>query len=282
MRVGLVAYGLWLTSTASWWALALAPLPGSAPEWLLRTRQVCFGTLPNGLPDGAGWLTMAAPLPMLIALVVLYGGELRAQRQRVIVLLVALPLLGLAWTARRVEQAWRDQTVFALGQPLPEGSLPEGYPRGDKPLPGFRLLDQHARVVTPQLLAGKPVLLTFAYAHCATVCPALIGTLRQVRGDVQRVVVTLDPWRDTCGSLPDLARQWDLPEGTLVLSGEPEEVERLTSKLQIPVERDMKTGEITHPALVLVIDPEGRVAYTMMSPSPAWIEEAITRACGKR
>ena len=280
MRAGLVGYWIWLVSTASWWALALAPLPGSAPDWLLRTRQVCFGTLPNGLPNGAGWLTLAAPLPMLMALLLLYGAELRAQRQRLILVMIALPLLGLGWVTRRLEGAWRDQTTFSAQQAA-ETAMPEDYPRSELRLPGFRLLDQHARVVTPEMLRGRPVVMTFAYAHCRTVCPGLVANLKRFRGEAQRVIVTLDPWRDTCGALPDLARQWALPEDTLVLSGSVEMVERLTRALDLPVERNAQTGEIDHPAMVYVLDPEGRVVYNLLNPSAAWIEEAVARACKK-
>lgn len=272
MRAALAVYGCWALSTAGWWALALAPVR-KAPEWLLSTRQVCFGTLPNGLPDGAGWLMLAAPFPMLAALVVLFNRELRACRREVIGLLVALPLIGLGWIGQRVEQVLRP------AEPAPPpGALPESYPRTAEPLPEFRLVDQHARLVTPAMLRGQPTIVTFAYAHCATVCPGLIRTLKEVRQPVQRVIITLDPWRDTCGSLPDLARSWELPQGSLVLSGEVEEIARLTRALNLPTERDPRTGEITHPAMVFVLDREGRVAYTMLSPDRAWLEEALDRA----
>lgn len=272
MRAGPVVYALWMLSTAGWWALALAPLQ-QAPDWLLRTRQVCFGTLPSGLPDGGGWLMLAAPLPMLAALVIIYHEDLRACRRDLIGLMVALPLIGAAWIGQRVEQGLR---------PLPPDpaveALPEAYPRTALALPGFRLFDQHGRPWTSSMLAGEPTVLTFAYGHCATVCPGLIRSLKEVRRPVRRVIVTLDPWRDTCGSLPDLSRRWELPEGSVVLSGEVEQVAALTGALNLPTERDPRTGEIAHPGMVFVLDRQGRVAYTFLSPDSSWLEEAIRRA----
>ena len=59
-------------------------------------------------------------------------------------------------------------------------------------------------------LVGRVTLLTFAYGHCQTVCPGLLASLRsQVKpGGPRLVVVSLDPWRDTCGSLKGLAEHW--------------------------------------------------------------------------
>src|SRR5690606_31610936 len=36
--------------TASWWALALWPIDG-ASDWIVRTREVCFGATRDGLPN---------------------------------------------------------------------------------------------------------------------------------------------------------------------------------------------------------------------------------------
>jgi hypothetical protein len=53
--------------TAAWWALALWPVGGSAPDWLLRTREVCFGATADTLPDAGGWILLVGqPAGMLI------------------------------------------------------------------------------------------------------------------------------------------------------------------------------------------------------------------------
>jgi hypothetical protein len=58
-RVALLALGAILVITASWWAMALWPVAASAPEWFLRTREVCFGATATGLPNAGGWLLLA-------------------------------------------------------------------------------------------------------------------------------------------------------------------------------------------------------------------------------
>ena len=47
--IALATLGVIVAVTVSWWALALYPAGSQAPEWLLRTRLVCFGAAPGGL-----------------------------------------------------------------------------------------------------------------------------------------------------------------------------------------------------------------------------------------
>jgi hypothetical protein len=63
-----------LAVTVFWWAFALWPV-GDAPDWLVRTRLVCFGVDGGGLPDRAGWVGLVGqPLGMLGALLVGWRG----------------------------------------------------------------------------------------------------------------------------------------------------------------------------------------------------------------
>ena len=64
-RFALGGFFAWFGITAGWWALAFAPLP-AAEAWLAAARSVCFGTLPNGLPEPWGWMLLVlAPAAML-------------------------------------------------------------------------------------------------------------------------------------------------------------------------------------------------------------------------
>lgn len=282
MRTALPLYVLWLASTTVWWALALAPLPGTSPDWLLRTRNLCFGAWPNGVPDAAGWITLLSPVPMLVAVIVLQGRELRDDLRRlprpVAGLLLLLPLVGMLGAGVRLQQAYQVQAArnAPAGDDLP---LPSDYPTTARPMPEFHLVDQRGQRVTPSTLRGRPVLLTFAYAHCATICPTVLNTLRQVSGPARLVVVTLDPRRDTPSSLPDLAQAWQLPPQGLALSGEVAEVEKAAREFGVPAQRDLQTGEIVHPGLVFVVDAAGRIVYTFNNPRVEWLNEALRRAC---
>ncbi len=272
---GLFLLAFWVLTWCSWIWLALGA-PADSPDWLLRTREVCFATFSDGLPQAEGWVSLAAPLPMLLALLILCGSEIKQQWNRVPfwlrLLLVGLPLAASLFAGIRVQQGLALRAVLASA---PEKApLTPDYPRIDVALPEFRLTDQHGKDFGLANLRGQVTVLTFAYAHCETVCPGLISTLRALPPEVPRVVVTLDPWRDTCGTLQGLANHWSL-DGP-VLSGPPEEVERLTTALGIPIERDLNTGEIFHPALILVVDARGHAVYQFASPNVDWLIQAVT------
>ena len=274
--MALALYIFWAVTWLSWVLLALAPAPESSPEWLLITREVCFGSLPQTLPSLQGWISLAAPIPMFLALLALYGGELKGQLVRLPrtlqAALLLLPILTVGYAALRVVQEAPRQAELAVSPPL----SPE-YPELRLQCPDFILEDQFGKAFGKGQFQGKVTVVTFAYAHCETVCPALLETLRQLVG-VDKAVVTLDPWRDTCGNLSSIANSWELGSDTKVLSGEPEQVARLTSAWSVPVSRDEKTGEIFHPALVFIVGSDGNVLYGFTNPTVAWLEEGVRRA----
>jgi cytochrome oxidase Cu insertion factor (SCO1/SenC/PrrC family) len=288
---GFAALVAWLAITLMWWFFAFAPLP-APPVWLAEARAVCFGMLPNGLPEPWGWGSLiVTPLAMLGFLLAVWGSEVRrdlgtlasARGGRALLLaLVAVPLVGLVWVAGRVAEARRLEA--ALLSDARVGELPESYPRGTDAAPTLDLIDQSgARFDLPDA-AGRPILMTFAFAHCKTVCPIVVDTVRSAAAEVPElspvvVVVTLDPWRDTPGSLPSLARAWKLDgkASAHVLSGEVAEVDAVLRAWRMPAERDLQTGDIVHPAIVHVVDPEGRLAYSFQNPPVGWVAEAARR-----
>ncbi len=286
-RFAVGALFLWLAITVALWALAFVELE-SPPQWLAVAREVCFGTLANGLPDSWGWITLiASPLGVLGFLLAVWGRDLiqglkAMSRSTVgkaaIAVLAAVPLVGAVWVGQRVAAA--RAVTFALDQPELPVSLPPEYPRTDRVAPALGLTDQRGDRVEVGDLAGRPTVVTFAYAHCATICPSIVYTakqaIEQVDTDAQLVVVSLDPWRDTPSSLPSLVESWRLAElPARVLSGEVESVLQVLDAWNMPIERDEATGEIVHPGLVYVLDSEARIAYTFNSPPPGWIAQAV-------
>jgi protein SCO1/2 len=288
----LVGFFVWLAASIGWWVLAFAPLPMPA-EWLEQARAVCFGSPPGGLPDTWGWMVLVlGPLSLLAFLLAVWAADLKRWTRRFaghpagMVVLAALALAPAAfalWLGNRVAAVDRaGEAAVALA--APEGDrLPEGWPRIAEPAPALGLLDQTGSRLDLAALAGKPTLLTFAYAHCATMCPVLVTSLRRAANDLgpraTAVVVTLDPWRDTPSALPTLLQTWGLAELPAVhlLSGSVDEVVAVHESYGVTGTRDEQTGEITHPGLVFVLDGEGRIAYRFLSPPASWLVDAVTR-----
>jgi protein SCO1/2 len=272
----LAAGGVILAITGCWWALALWPLPDQAPAWLARTRVVCFGSTPTGLPDAAGWIAVAGqPALMLGTLLVGWGDSVRRGLSALlgsyygrllvgIVTGVTLTGLGALGTRLAGAAARRLQPVAAASQP--GDSI---QPRLDRPAPPLELLDQTGGRFTLDRLRGRVVLVTFAYGHCETVCPLLVADVLQARRVLLRegrtataaVIVTLDPWRDTPARLPALASRWGLEHDTYVLGGSVTGVQEALERWGVAATRDATSGNIVHGAVVYIVDRDGRIAF---------------------
>lgn len=254
-----------LAVTAAWWALALWPLPGDAPAWLARARAVCFGSGADGLPDASGWVALIVQPAVMLGIVVagwgrgLVGGVRRLARSGAGRASLAAAggaiVLGAGLAAHRIATAAQ-----------PPAPLPERVRRLDGTAPSLDgLVDHHGRPLSLDRYAGRPLLVTFAFGHCETVCPIVVeGALRARRrlartgGPVpDLVVVTLDPWRDTPARLPTLAERWNLDDGATVGSGEVGVVESVLDAWGVPRSRDPRTGDVVHPPLVHVVDHNG-------------------------
>jgi cytochrome oxidase Cu insertion factor (SCO1/SenC/PrrC family) len=279
---------LWVVATLIWWAFAFTPLPSEPPAWLSAARHACFGSADDGLPAPHGWMLLTlGPASFLLGIVALWGRELPSSLARAVrghggrLVMVALALAVAfegTWVLRKVEAA---RAIAAWADVQDEAALPIDYPRQDAPAPDFSLVDQHGDVVSLGSLRGGPVVLTFVFAHCQTVCPLLVDKLKQASQEsagTRVLLVTLDAWRDTPGSLPGIARQWALPRGFHVLSSrDVAEALAVSAHYGVASARDERTGDITHPGLVFLIDADGRLAYTFSNPSAGWVREALRR-----
>ena len=274
--------------TVSWWALALWPVEADAPEWFLLTREVCFGSTADSLPSAVGWMLLVGqPAGMVLLLAVVWGRELRAGMalvtarfagQVMVGVVSALMVVGLGATINRVRTAGND--TFSTG----ESELAQQLTRLSDPAPALALVDQSGRDLTLASFRGRPVIVTFAFAHCQTVCPRIIQDVLAAGRQVARrppvvLVVTLDPWRDTPSRLPSIARAWKLGADARVLSGEPEVVERTLNAWRVPRTRNQRNGDILHPTIVYVIDADGRINYAVNG-SADMIAAAVRAAAG--
>jgi cytochrome oxidase Cu insertion factor (SCO1/SenC/PrrC family) len=277
---------LWLGAVLLWWGFAFMPLPATPPEWLAAARSACFGSAESGLPAAYGWaLLVLAPASFLVGIFILWGAELPGSVRSVARSPLGMCVFLLIAAAVVVEGVWVSAkirtgvAVAAWDQGAQDDSpLPAAYPRQAAGAPDFTLVDQNGEKVSISRFKGQPVVLTFVFAHCQTMCPLVIQHIKQAAPGARVLLVTLDPWRDTPNVLLGIARRWDVPKTFHVLSSRSAaDVLRVVEAYQVPFERDEKTGEITHPGLVFLVDALGRLAYTFNNPSPTWIREGLDR-----
>lgn len=301
-RTTVAALAVILAITAAWWALALWPSSAAGPAWVERTRLACFGADPGGLPNGGGWLVMIGqPLGMLVVLLAAWGADVRAGITRMLRSLggqlavgatMAGVVAGAAGVVVRVANA--DARPFEVST---TERLVAGLTRVADTVPTMRLVDQDGRVLDLTALRGKPVLVTFAFAHCETVCPLVVMDVLEARQRVRRdaarlspgataaqldsvapavVIVTIDPIRDTPSRLPTIAAQWKLGAGAHVLSGPVDEVDRALNAWRVPRVRNDATGDYTHPVIVYVIGRDGLIHFA--TPGGADVIAAAVKA----
>lgn len=281
--LAVVALVALLGTTAAWWALALWPMSANAPEWLARTREVCFGATRTGLPDAGGWILLVGePIGMLAVLLVVFGDELRAELARlhqslrwqlVSAAVVMTVVTGIVATVRRVA------TVSGAGLGVPfevSTALPA---RGHALAPPLALTDQRGVLTRLEDFHGRWTLVTFAFGHCQDICPVIVQNATRARTDagtlhVPLLVVTLDPWRDTPERLPSLATAWALGPHDRALGGDVDDVTAALDAWGIARVRDPNTGDVAHGSTIVVVDPDGRVAWRLEG-APQRIREAL-------
>ncbi len=142
----------------------------------------------------------------------------------------------------------------------------------------WTLLDQDSTAfVFPDDLRGRPAYVTAVYTHCPDVCLTTMQQTLRIRdelgpdaSDVQFVVLSFDPARDTPAVLQRYAETWGVGEGWRLATGDSAVVANLMERLDIRVgvtNRDTLTsGEafylLSHSDHALLLDADGRVVET--------------------
>jgi protein SCO1/2 len=168
-----------------------------------------------------------------------------------------------------------EQTITAKDRP--EALREVGFDQKlDQQIPlDVQLRDESGRDVRiGDFFGTKPVILSLAYYSCPMLCGlhlnGLASSLKPLRlepgQDFEIVTVSFDP-RDT----PDKAavkkketleryERHGAENGWHFLTGDAEQIKRLTSAVGFRYQYDEKRGEFAHPAGVVLLTPEGHVS----------------------
>lgn len=175
-----------------------------------------------------------------------------------------------------------SMAVFAALWLLVLRLLPYNY-RGflmepDHPVSDFTLSGPDAQPVSLSDYRGKLAVIYFGYTFCPDVCPTTMADLARAlkamgkkAGDVQVIMVTVDPERDTPESLGKYLANFD--PRFLGLSGTPEQIAAAAASLGIYYQKHEGTAAtgylVDHTATVAVIDKAGylRLIFPYGTPS---------------
>lgn len=289
-ELGSILLLLFLLMTLSLWGFAFIPEPMGTSEWVNRLQSVCFGTLTNGMPAPHGWMLLVlGPLMMLSFMWASHAEELRYTplyiRKNFSAKLILVGLLFLLmwvshWTGKRITRAYRISNLSFESKI--QNPLPWDYPKLHKTIPNFNLMDQKGQIFSNLNLKNQVSLIAFTYGHCSTVCPVLIRDVLMAQKklgleNVKAVFVTIDPWRDTPSSLESLSKTWSMGENAFMLSGSPNEIQKVLKDFELVTERNEKTGDIVHPAQIMISDKNGFITYNFLNPTVDWLVDASLR-----
>ncbi|MCS7269131.1 MAG: SCO family protein [Geminicoccaceae bacterium] len=157
--------------------------------------------------------------------------------------------------------AWARSVISA------EEALARGEAAIGRALPDLELVDSDGRPFRLAEFAGRPLLVSFVYTGCSTVCPALVQNLYPAVKEAQRLFgaegfATLTIGFDARNDRPERLRSFaraqgvDLPNWRFATADQPT-IDALAETLGFAYWPS--AGGFDHLALVSVIDREGRI-----------------------
>ncbi len=162
-------------------------------------------------------------------------------------------LVGTNGHGARQTAATRDciqQNVDAVGGPI-------------------ELVDANGGRVTQTDFAGEPAVIYFGFTHCPDICPTSMYTLAEALAepggyDVQPILITVDPERDTPQRMGEYVHTDGFPPGLVGLSGTRAQVDAAASAFQVHHSTSRIPGapagtyNVDHSSLLYVLDGNWR------------------------
>lgn len=153
----------------------------------------------------------------------------------------------------------------------------------------FNLTDSNENPFTQKNLQHHWTLLFFGFTHCNNVCPLTLETIKQAypdlkksHPDLQVVLVSLDPERDTAKDLAKYTASFH-PE-FIGVRGKINEIRKLQSQLGVYAARDPESGDknqLQHTSSIMLITPDGKWAGLLkFGMKPDELTKALSEVAG--
>lgn len=152
----------------------------------------------------------------------------------------------------------------------------------------FTLVDTDGQTVTEDVLKGKWSAIYFGYTYCPDVCPTSLQALKEgldklgARGkQIQTILITVDPERDTPEVLKAYVDNPTFPDGLRGFTGTPDQIADVAKAYKVFYQKDGSGNDylVQHQSVIYVMDPQGRLARPLTHDlSPAEIANQISDA----
>ncbi|MDH4199089.1 MAG: SCO family protein [Spirochaetia bacterium] len=302
-KSGAMALTIWMVGVIALWYIAFSPIATNTSGWLSTVRSICFGAKANGMPAGYGWLTLFfSPLMMLIAILIIWSPSIVINTIRydsgkisifffIFSILFVLFLWEVVWAIRKIKIMEIEKKISYDSFRESKISI-ESYSKFNIALPNFSFVcmdDNNGETLFGNANIKGPAVLTFAYAHCETICPVILKnsirgvedfnlavSQKQANNSARLYIITLDPWRDTPNMMKVISDEWKLPPfASIITSRENAKINSLLDALNVPRSRNEKTGEIIHPAFVYILDGNSHIIFKLNNPDSGLIRDAL-------
>ena len=131
------------------------------------------------------------------------------------------------------------------------------------------LVDVNGARVTQADFAGQPTVIYFGFTHCPDVCPTTMYSVAQALAqedsyDVQAVLISVDPARDTPEVMRAYAATEGFPRGLAALTGSQAQVDAAKNAFHVYASRSVIPGapadvyNVDHSSLLYVLDGQWR------------------------
>lgn len=154
----------------------------------------------------------------------------------------------------------------------------------------FQLVNHQGRPVDQTMLNGKWTLVFFGFTYCPDYCPTTLSMLKAVQDqlgerarDLQIVFISVDPERDTPQALAEYLSSDGFPDGTIGLTGAPEQVAQAAKAYRAYYRRNGEGESYTmdHSLTIYLMGPDGRfrsaIAHDLGPERAAQLIEAAMR-----
>ncbi|MBK8474557.1 MAG: SCO family protein [Sphingobacteriales bacterium] len=126
---------------------------------------------------------------------------------------------------------------------------------------------QDGSIIKLDALKGKTVVMAMVFTHCQSACPRIVADMQRIQkevgnqANVQYVLVSMDPERDTPERFAEFSNDMQLDPAWILISGSQSDTDEIANVLGVKVKK-LSDGGFDHSNAIFVIDPNGIIIHT--------------------
>lgn len=157
----------------------------------------------------------------------------------------------------------------------------------------FSLVNQDNIIVTERTFAGKPALIYFGFTYCPDVCPMAMQSMRLALeaakenggkkiDDIQPILISIDPERDTPAAMKTYVASQGFPEGLIGLTGSLAQITAAAKAYKVGFRKSLPEGSpakdyvMDHTSILYLMGRDGKLrTFFSGDPDPQVIGQCI-------